>query len=161
MPREKADYDAESSTAGVLSGQVTLDSYAVDDVQYFIHHKRGAPPDAPRTMRVEYRIGLNGWQSEWICFEHNGFARHKAELWWRRRSNVPVPDTATEAVALAEAGALARTRAITVRSVAGEKYSRVVDYDLEERPPWRPTETAGVQVGPEPDYAPPDDSIPF
>ena len=92
--------------------------------------KRDAPPEAPKTMRVYYRLGLNHWQSEFICVEHEGFARQKAVGWWRRRSHDPVPDTAERAVELAEAGSLAITEKITVRSIAGEKYDRIVDYQL-------------------------------
>ena len=47
----------------------------------------------------------------------------------------PVPDTVEEAVDLADAGALAPTRSITVRKKAGERYERIVAYDLGEKPP--------------------------
>jgi DNA repair protein RadD len=163
LPRHASQHEARAGTAGVLSGEVSENTYAVEDVRYFVHAKRGAPPEAPKTMRVEYRLGFNHYQSEWICIEHTGYARHKAELWWRRRSNLPVPATAEEAVALADAGALALTKSITVRSVSGEEFSRVVGYGLGERPAWQPSaeQADGVQVGPEPDYAPADDSIPF
>ena len=83
-------------------------------------------------MRVEYRIGFRYWQSEWICFEHAGYARHKAEAWWKKRSNEPVPDTAEQAVAIAEEGGLAATLAVTIKSVSGEKYDRIVGYQLDE-----------------------------
>ncbi len=85
-------------------------------------------------MRVEYRTGFRHWQSEWICLEHTGYARHKAEAWWKKRSGEPVPDTAEEAVAIAEEGGLAQTLAIQVKSVAGEKYDRIIGYQLGEKP---------------------------
>jgi DNA repair protein RadD len=181
MPRSAAPHEARAGTAGVLSGQVSEDTYTVEDVRYFVHAKRGALPETPKTMRVEYRLGFNHYQSEWICFEHTGYARHKAELWWRRRSHAPVPATAVEAVALAESGALTPTRAITVRYVSGEEFSRVVDYDLGDlpaqagKPAWvSPGTEVGAEIGAgrpacrslgagrsEPDYAPADDSILF
>ena len=40
------------------------------------------------------------------------------------------PDTVERAVELADGGALAPTLAITVRSVAGEPYERIVNYEL-------------------------------
>ena len=46
----------------------------------------------------------------------------------------PVPDTAERAVELAEAGALAPTEKITVRSIAGEKYDRIVGCRLVPMP---------------------------
>ncbi len=136
-PPERRMHDAKAGTAGILSDQVEIEEHAVQDVRYSVHEKRDAPPDAPRTMRVEYRIGWQRYISEWICVEHTGYARAKAESWWRRRSNVPVPDTAEEAVRLAEAGALCGTQSITVRSVAGEKYDRIVGYALGEKPSYR------------------------
>jgi DNA repair protein RadD len=129
-PPERTKHDAKASDAGILSGQVTDTEYEVRDITYSVHQKRNAPDDAPRSLRVDYRLGLNHWQSEFICFEHDGYARRKAEAWWQRRSPDPVPDTAERAVELAEAGALAPTEAITVRSIVGEKYDRIVGYRL-------------------------------
>jgi DNA repair protein RadD len=126
-----------ASTEGILSGQVKTEVHTVQEVRYFVHQKRGASENAPRTMRVEYRIGFNQYQSEWICIEHTGWAKRKAEQWWRKRSHATVPETADEAVVLAEAGALCQTRSITVRSIAGEEYSRIIGYELGEKPQWR------------------------
>ena len=85
-------------------------------------------------MRVEYQVGLNDFVSEWICFEHTGYARRKAEAWWRERSPDPVPDTAERAVEIADGGGVAWTSEITVRSVAGEKYDRIVGYKIGPMP---------------------------
>lgn len=136
-PPEREKHDATASTEGVLSGEVTTAGHEVQEVTYAVHHKRGAAEDAPRTLRVDYRLGFNRYQSEWICFEHKGWARKKAESWWHRRSNAPVPGTTTEAEVLANAGALAATKAITVRSVAGEEFDRIIGYELGEKPAWR------------------------
>lgn len=136
-PPERQQHEATASTEGILSGQVSTTRYPVQEVCYAVHQKRGAPDDAPKTMRVDYRVGFNHWQSEWICFEHAGYARKKAEAWWRRRSNLPVPDTAEQAVTLAEVGVLAATKAITVRSVTGEDFDRIVGYELGEKPDCR------------------------
>jgi len=85
-------------------------------------------------MRVDYAVGFHSHRSEWVCFEHSGYARWKAEAWWRARSFDPVPATAQEAVDVANAGGLAATKSITVRTVAGEKFDRIVDYELGDRP---------------------------
>jgi DNA repair protein RadD len=103
-------------------------------------------------MRVTYRLGLSHWQSEFICVEHDGYARQKAEMWWRRRSPDPVPDSAERAVEIAEAGGLAVTEAITVRTVAGEKFDRIVSYKLGPQP-------APVPAGEFGEYDP--DEVPF
>ena len=133
-PPDRRQHEAKASDAGILSGQVTDAEHEVRDVTWSVHKKRDAPDDAPKSMRVDYRLGLNHWQSEWICVEHEGYARDKAEMWWQRRSHDPVPDTAERAVELAEAGALCATEKIVVRSVAGEKFDRIVGYKLASLP---------------------------
>jgi len=158
-PPERERHDRRASGAAILSGQVTLTEHPVEDVVYAVHVKRDAPPDHPRSMRVEYQIGWRTTRSEWVCFEHSGYARAKAEVWWRERSDEPVPDTAAEAVAVASAGGLAETLAITVRSVTGEKYDRIVGHTLGPKPPRL---AGGDFGGPEPEYLYMDDgTCPF
>ena len=140
--RERTNHDATASTEGILSGQPTDTQYTVRDVQYYVHTKRGADEGAPRTMRVEYRLGLDHWQSEWVCFEHDGYARRRAETWWRQRSSDPVPATAQQAVDIANAGGVAFTKSITVRTVAGERYDQVIDHELGEKPDPLPADVA-------------------
>ena len=133
-PPERQKHEAKASEAGILSGQVTTTKYAVQDVFYSVHTKRGASDDAPKTLRVEYQVGWHQYQSEWICFEHTGYARDKAIAWWRKRSPDPVPSTAQEAVDIIQGGGLAPTLEITVRAVAGEPYERIVGYSLGPMP---------------------------
>ncbi len=132
-PPEKNKHDARATSEGILSDQVSQTEHAVDGVSYHVHYKRNDPSAAP-TMRVEYRCGFTTTFCEWVCFEHTGYARQKAEQWWRRRSNEPVPDTVDEAVDLADCGALAPTISITVQRKAGEKYDRIVNHILGPKP---------------------------
>jgi DNA repair protein RadD len=134
-PPERQTHEAEATSAGVLSGQVTTERHEVVDVLYHVHHKKNAGPEAPPTMRVDYKLGLVEWKSEWVCFEHEGFARTKAEKWWRQRCNARVPDTVEDAVAIANNGGLVMPAAITVRRVAGEKFASVSGYEFP--PEWR------------------------
>ncbi len=134
---ERKKHDARASEAGILSGQVTTTEYEVMDISYSVHTKRGAAEDAPKTMRVEYRVSWYQSSSEWICIEHTGYAGHKAERWWQQRCGVPIPSSTEEAVALARSGALCETQRITVRSVAGEKYDRIIGYELGPKPEYR------------------------
>ncbi|MCD4823057.1 MAG: DEAD/DEAH box helicase [Phycisphaerae bacterium] len=138
-PPEKEKHESKASNAGILSGQITDTQYDVYETTYCVHAKRGAAADHPRTMRVNYRVAKNDvfgdWKSEWACPEHSGYARNKFVAWWKARSNEPPPNSAEQAVELADAGALAETRQITVRTVAGEKYDSVVNYKLGDKPP--------------------------
>lgn len=133
-PPSRQVHEATASTAGVLSGQRTDTEYPVRSVFYAIHAKRGGDASTPKTMRVEYEIGWNRFQKEWICIEHDGYARGKAERWWRERTSAPFPSSVAEAVALAERGVLAAPSHITVRTTAGEDYDRIVGYRLTEKP---------------------------
>ncbi|MBI9017347.1 MAG: DEAD/DEAH box helicase [Phycisphaerae bacterium] len=130
---QKNSHDSSAASAGVLSGQYEDTQYDVKDIAYHFHMKRNATADTKPTMRVQYQIGWKHWQSEWICFEHSGYARTKAENWWKARSDMPVPDTINEAIDLANAGVLAPTSQITIRTTAGDKYDKIVDCVLGDK----------------------------
>ncbi|MCA9300612.1 MAG: hypothetical protein KDA28_16190, partial [Phycisphaerales bacterium] len=111
--RGRGKHEAEASTEGILSGQASRDEHRVSETTFHVHMKRG-DPSAPLTMRVEYRCGFNTYFREWVCFDHTGYARAKAEQWWRTRSVEPAPESVEDAVELAQAGALADTLSVTV-----------------------------------------------
>ena len=145
-PPERSKHEAQATDAGILSDQVTHSVYDVTDVWYEVHHKRG-DPDAPPSMRVYYQCGFATTFNEWICFEHTGYPRRKAEQWWVERSNEPVPDTVDEAVDLARCGTLAPTLSITIRRKPGSKYDEVVGHVLGPKPPRIDTDERAAQCG--------------
>ena len=139
-PKENNDKMTQTaSSAGVISGQVDYTDYEVLDVYYCVHEKRGADPDAPKTMRVDYQVGFNEFKSEWVCPEHTGYARGKFEKWWHERAALgcPMPGSAREAVSLANEGLLAAPELITVKTIAGERFERITGWRLKERPVMR------------------------
>jgi DNA repair protein RadD len=129
-PPERSQHDRQASTEAILSKPVTTTVYDVLDVVYAVHRKRGAEESAPRTMRVDYVIGDHDFVREWICIEHEGYPRQKAEAWWQERSPDPVPRTAERAVILANNGALALPLKVTVQQMAGEKFAKVISCEL-------------------------------
>lgn len=133
----EATHASEADDAPILTGQILDETFPVESVYYAVHKKRNWEPGDPLTMRVEYAVGFGKQYCEWVCFEHEGFARRKAVTWWQARSRAPVPETVEDAVNLALDGALAEPSAITVRTIAGERFPRIVGYDLEEIPEWR------------------------
>lgn len=166
-PKENNDKMTQTaSSAGVISGQVDYTDYEVLDVYYCVHEKRGADPDAPKTMRVDYQVGFNEFKSEWVCPEHTGYARGKFEKWWHERAALgcPMPRSAREAVSLANEGLLAAPESISVKTIAGERFERVTGFRLKERPVMR---DPGEDLEPGEtwtSYTPPDDlddDIPF
>jgi DNA repair protein RadD len=129
--RNAPKHNAAPDNAPITSLETVRTDYAVMDVKYFEHHPRdGRTP----TMRVDYKVNPVKWFSEWICFQHEGWARSKAVAWWKARSPDAVPDNVSDAVAFAKAGALAFTEQITVQEKAGDKWPRVVKVKLGPMP---------------------------
>jgi DNA repair protein RadD len=95
----------------------------VANVSYSRHEKNGKPP----SLKVRYRCGLT-WHTEWVCFEHEGFARSKAVQWWAKRASGGVPDTVEEA--LAWSGDLAQPARILVKQ--NGKFAEIVSHDFTE-----------------------------
>jgi len=82
------------------------------------------------------------------------------------RSWMPPPTLADEAVRLAEDGALAAPTTITVRRVSGERFGRVIRYELAPKPEyypepgWNDCRDEGPQAAPAMAWGD-DDRIPF
>ncbi|MDR7037430.1 DNA repair protein RadD [Methylobacterium sp. BE186] len=125
-PQHEAMADAESVVmAGVRSaGPAFKDPWIKVTAVEFARHTKRNDPSAPPTLRVDYTCGFTG-QSEWVCFEHAGPARAKAEKWWRdMRGRMPVPRTVAEALERCEAGETARPSDIVTKKDG--QYVRVV-----------------------------------
>lgn len=147
-PRE-LKHSTKAGGEDIISSTKT-NTYEISKSYYYQHEKRVQDPNNPKppTMRVDYKYGFNTYKSEWICIQHTGFARAKAETWWVLRSKLPCPATVAEAVQLAQAGALCETTQITVVETQGE-FDRIIDYQLGDipEPPEFDWET-GTHAGP-------------
>jgi DNA repair protein RadD len=78
----------------------TIIEYDVHSVTYQKHKKKGTASALP-TMRVTYNCGIVTSFSEWVCFEHVGIPRRRAESWWIRRcGKTATPQTVDEALSL-------------------------------------------------------------
>lgn len=117
FPPPERVVDTKPAEKSILS--VEPEWLEVSEIAYRRHEKIGSPP----SMRVEYRIGLT-FQREWVCFEHQGYARTKAESWWLRRAPAPVPRTVEEAIA--RAGEIAVPSHIRVRRSG--KYDEIIAF---------------------------------
>ena len=161
-PSERSNLTEHASGESIISGEVFMDDYDVRKVFYEVHRKRNAPDDAPSTMRVDYEVAFQTYKSEWVCPEHDGYARSKFIKWWRQRAPdwLPIPRTAAEAVRLARAGYLAEPVKITVRSISGEKFETVTRCMLGPCPEREPgDDTAEIGDPHVEDFDP--DEIPF
>jgi DNA repair protein RadD len=125
FPRDlKIDTTSSSQALVAKRGMIASPEYAtrkVDRVVYVTWKK----PDRPDSMKVMYHSGPNMY-SEWVCFEHGGYASHKAHEWWRRRSDLDPPETTAEAMRLKDL--LQQPRAIRV--VINQPNGEIVDHEF-------------------------------
>lgn len=130
---KRQELDSTASALPVMRKGYTDEEHDVTTVNYVEWVKKGASEGHPKTLCVEYWVGIDKVFREWICVEHTGYVREvKARQWWMRRSDWPMPSSAAEAVEIATYGGLRKTNRITVREVDGEKYGQIVNYDLGE-----------------------------
>lgn len=162
FPPSAVTHQDSASTAAILSGEVSYTDHAVQGTYYSVHNKRGSDRDAPKTLRIDYRISLFETKSEWVCPEHTGYVRQKFVKWWKERAayGLEVPATAEEAVELANAGLLAPVSGISVKHISGEKFDRIVRYQLGDRPVMREPGDEDLPVS-ENQFECLEDAIPF
>jgi DNA repair protein RadD len=116
FPPPEVKITARAASNALLSTQLLPEWCDVTNVTFTAHEK----PGKPASLRVTYECGL-ARHSEWVCFEHEGYPRQKAEAWWRRRSDAPIP--ASVASAIANTPSLRRPLAIQVKPVG--KYTEI------------------------------------
>lgn len=75
---ERRMHEAQASKKAILSGEPVV--YKVSAVTAGVHNK----PGSPASIKVRYRCGVE-WFNEWICLNHENYARRKACDWWRER----------------------------------------------------------------------------
>lgn len=135
----------------------------VREIKYAVHHKRDAPPEAPRTLRVEYRVGDKEWVREWVCVEHQdgGFANRKARKWWAMRSEATFPDDADEAARIGREGGIAHVSSIVVTENDETGFSEIDDHDIGPKPKWTAPKPMPEYDEEQRSFAFDDDDIPF
>jgi DNA repair protein RadD len=117
FPTPRPKYVAQASQGNIISTN-RPEWAVVTDVTFRVHEKIGSRT----SMKVTYRCGLSFFD-EWVCLEHDGFARQKAETWWRQNGGqLPVPTTVREGIA--RQGELTLPAEILVRPEG--KFTRVV-----------------------------------
>ena len=125
----ETSHSVRSSEADILSDKGVEEVVGVSKVEYSVWEKRdGEGNVVSRTMRVDYRYKIVHKISEWVCFEHQGFALKKAEKWWRERSCGPFPCDVDDAVARCNEGEVLEPKRLTIK--VGGRYPEIIDYDF-------------------------------
>lgn len=76
-------------------------------------------------MRVSYSNGIIT-HNEWICLEHEGYAKQKAISWWKQRASGSVPNTIDEAVS--KSFSLIEPKEIKLQKDG--KYWKIINYNF-------------------------------
>jgi DNA repair protein RadD len=125
-PEAPKPIDAKLSYAALLSAQQQAVStwHDVSRVDYKLHRK----PGKPDSMRVDYYDGLLCVASEWVCFEHTGYARQKAVDWWCKRTLNNLPLGVEGVLRWLANNSIAQPTRIATRK--NGKYTEVKEYEF-------------------------------
>lgn len=124
----EAKPDVETPIIAGHSKDGGIEKWNVVRTTFREHHK----PGKPVSLRVDYECGFRRWISEWVCFEHDGYARVKAEQWWRKRGGrSPAPATVDQARVRIDLSNEIR-RAIEVTVDTRGEYPKLLSVKLEE-----------------------------
>ena len=123
--KERRLHGKKASEQSILSG--TPETCKVDAVFCTRHRKEGSPD----SLKVQYRCGLRMFR-EWICLDHDGYSKTKAQAWWRerfgfkKRTDVQTVNNALENLFLTSE-LLDWTKTITV--LKSGKFYEIIDYN--------------------------------
>lgn len=126
----KPKHEAQAVEAAILSSQIKPTRHEVSRVSYSRHIGKSGIP----TLRVDYFSGFLRVASEWVCLEHTGYARQKAERWWAQRFSehawILPSEVNQEAINHAEKY-LTTPSAIHVRTLQGkDPFPEIVKYEF-------------------------------
>lgn len=97
----------------------TNNRYKVNNIKYYRYLGKKKNP----ILKVSY-ITDKKKISEYICLEHSGYPKHKANQWWRRRSRKKPPDNIYKAIELC--ADLRQPKSIVVTE--GKTYPEIIDH---------------------------------
>lgn len=103
-----------------------VEEFVVERVVYREHKKEGRPT----SIRANYYCNLHMF-SEWICLEHEGFAKRKARIWWRERAGTEAPISVAEGFERLDE---LRTP-IRIKVWTNKKHPEIMNYEYEEELP--------------------------
>jgi len=80
FPMRKLQLDLVSSQLDIISNKKKVERYDLKVIDMWVGHHLAKGKDIP-VLKVSYKTP-NKIISEFICFEHTGYARQKAVNWW-------------------------------------------------------------------------------
>ncbi len=120
---EKLKHDRTASDAAVSSSELTPETFEIEKVIYKAHLAKSGIT----TLRVQYYDSFGFITSEYVCFEHTGYARTKAEQWAHNRGIYgDLPQTVEEALIMKNNFKVPRT--ITTKKSG--KFTEIIEYQF-------------------------------
>ena len=161
-PKDRHDETADDTST--LTGTPDPEVWEVIGCAWGVHVKKA---NDSRTLRVDYTVRLLEAEgnlaqktiSEWVCFEHSGFARTKAVKWWAARSTHDIPDTIDDAVSYLDRHVARMPSQITTQ--ADSKFMRITSVDFTDLRPEEIEWLEVVEVADGGEYRFDDDEVPF
>ena len=126
--------DPNASEDGILSGQETEDEYDVVSIHYQDYRNKNWQDGNPVTLKITYEIGINNYESQWVCPEHDGYAGEKFVEWWNKRSKITPPFSSEQTAKILNSGITAAPKKIIIKRVAGEFFPKITELDFTEIP---------------------------
>lgn len=68
--------------------------YRVENINCAVHKKAGKPD----SIRITYYHSFTQKVMHFLLLDHSPMLREKAEKWWKKRTNIPMPKTAAQAL---------------------------------------------------------------
>jgi DNA repair protein RadD len=133
FPPPSLAHDAQAAIdMPILSSQIKPIRHEITSVRYQHHVGKSGIS----TLRVDYYSGYVRVAQEWVCLEHDGYARTKAVKWWRAREPRPMqsqPGTVQQAMEWIKGGfQLTQPTALHLRPGTGDKrYPEIVRFEWE------------------------------
>lgn len=131
-PPRAPNHEHQADTNAEIISSDEPEYFSVKGAVATKHQKEGKLPSLRITYDVEHTGNMPHGVSEWICIEHTGYARSKAELWWKEHCSLPCPETIEEAISLWQRGWIAIPKSIVTRRDG--KWRRITEREIEELP---------------------------
>ena len=94
-PRDEPKHEAKADESIPVMAAAAPEWLQVQGLSFRVHN--ADREDKLPSLQVDYLCGMV-WHKEWVCFDHEGFPRRKAEQWWERLGgDEPYPASVEEA----------------------------------------------------------------
>lgn len=114
-------------TSAILAKGIIPEWVRVTDARYSSHTKKDPALGKPScTLVADYTLGLGRYVREWVCVEHTGFARKRAEQWWEERSDSFLPSTVEDTLQVIRFTGLRTPARLRVGPVPGTKWTKIL-----------------------------------